>query len=865
MQTSDKTEQTMPESDIALVCEAWRPTRGPPTARRAAPDRTSPARAKPAATSLAPRTAGCPRRETLSQATAPACLEVVMDRTEPTEAERAIERTATEAAWLETVSSVRAPDHLKRADRIVRRRKRIAEARARAEHRRVLCRQSEALWGKRRGLASRLSPSRFTWAALPSIEARPLTSGVVVSIVAMSLGFSASTLVAPAATDTIVGGAINLVAPLDPDTVARLDAARDCARRLPVLDVGGAVLAHVPARDGCGAPGDATAAIWAPSLLTADLPADQATRFTEVIDLVEGRSTGSGTFLGLNLTGLLRAAASVVLPGQRVGGSSGWMSGIEVLQDLQGEDLSIRLKLSQVVLAMRYTASAAHDPSERDRFVAETLPAAVWMGGPENGLAVAGGLLAEAVFGKASFSELGIGELCLLAAAIKRQILLPAADARPGARDFAEARLAYIKGRAVDRCVDPMAEAGRLTPPEAEEARAAIVAYNLPAPRETLPSGLSLLLADADALAPRQGVPVRLWVSAEGQESLARTVDDMRAAWDAGLSSDLCAHNCAPGQPRLDVLTVAVRADIEGLPIVAAFQSRHGLMTGPIRGGERQVPHRAIASVVKALVAPLMTPLDTICRRPFANLTDRGWEGRPCADPAAWVSPEDMMARSSNLAFAEALGRIGTRHAAAFLESLGATLGPAPSEERLRRDLATGLAVQIAPDRLIRAFAAIVAGAERRAPSAAGPVLRQGDIAEPLNLDPAHFVDLGQLRALLAAPIADPRGTLHGLAAPLATMGCSGEAFGKTGTSEAVGPSGTETRDLPQLFHVTCGDAAYVIFTLVGSPEIDRPLTGVARADVERLALATLAAARTTERADLPAPVIRDIAEGEPQ
>ena len=737
-------------------------------------------------------------------------------------------------------------------------RQQAKSARQKAKEERQYAEQE--LWGDIRpnaqgGILGRL---RLDAVRLPSVSVgRPrslaLRSAVLSGSILALIG--ASSFAFPVVTDQAASAALSVV-PLDREETEALESARACATYIQVWDADRTLIGFVPSRTACGDPGDHTASVFAPSLITADMTAEEVAAFSAVIDIVEGPSSGPGVPLGISLPGLARAVQGLVT-GDRIGGSSGWVSALEVLRDEQASGLSIRQKLRSIWFAARLAATPNYlAPESRNHLVATVMPAAIEMSGPRRGLAIAGNLLPSLVFEADSISDLSVGQLCILAAGIKRQILLPGPNASAQTANAAELRLEEVRERAISRCLRPLEQSGILSAEAAAEELAAILDFSLPLGRGSLsPPGLPRLLADAEALYPENRRSIDLSVTQAGQTILVESVEELRERVEPHLGSDLCASDCDHGEEQLDILAVAVRTDRPDLPIVAAFQSRHGLWTGPYQDGVRGVVTRAIASVTKALATPILTGLDLVCRERFANLHDGGRAGVDCNVPGALISPEEMLARSSNTGFANALRQVGPETAAEFLSSLGAEVIRQGGQDRLRRDIATGTALQIAPERVVRAFAAIVSGAMGDTPTASGPILRYGDPADTLVLDQVYFDHPERLRELLGAPIHHPAGTLHALEAPLVAMGCRADTlFGKSGTSEGVGPTGHEVRDRLLILSAECDGIPIVIWAMMGSPRIDMALQGVSAADVQSLALATLRAGLDAARAADSAP-----------
>jgi hypothetical protein len=694
--------------------------------------------------------------------------------------------------------------------------------------------------------------------ALPLLAPRRPVQAIVLSSIVAGAAVAGGAYVAPAATERLLQPMMQ-VAPLPRAEAEARVAALDCATRVPVTG-NGEILGHMPARTGCGAPGDRTAELFHPSLLTAYIY-NGAAQYLEILDLVEGRSFGGGALYGFNFTGAARVVHTAVVDGQLIGGSTPWTSAIETLADQQAQSRSVSDKLHAIALGAALSSGLLRDTAARTDFIIRATPAALHLSGPHAGLAIAGGLLPGAVFGKTGIDTLGLGQMCLLAAAAKSHILLP--GPRPSARDVlrAESRLIRVKARAEERCVAVLERAGQHTPAQITQARDEIAAYALPTSTALAgpPAGLHRILADAARLAPVTGATIDTQMSHAGQASLVRAEAALRA--DLGqrpgmrAGDGLCSNDCAPDDVRLDTLAVTVRKGTEGLDIVAATASRHGLFHGKIETiGDtvrRGTPTRGIASLVKALAVPSLmhSGVGSLCRRAWAGIRDRTRPGTDCSQPSHFVTVTDMVGRSLNTAFADAIDRVGLETIVTGLENLGGTVAVEPTAAETRRSLATGTALQMSPEVAIHAFATVAAGTTGAVTALlAGPSLHAASNNLSPLADPSEGFTGNQrarLAQVLAAPLA-PGGTVHAMRRKLTEMGCDGDTMmGKSGTSEAIGPTGFEIRDRLVILETRCGGHDYVTFAMIGSPEIDTPAP-LKTADPQRLAIAALSAAIAT-------------------
>lgn len=653
----------------------------------------------------------------------------------------------------------------------------------------------------------------------------------------------------------------------------------DCAKRRRVVDQAGLHLGWLRPATACVRRGEATAE---PAFRTAALAPDEAARFAEIVAVVEGEHrAGPATLAGVNLLGLARAVAALPAmflgEGALVGGSNGMLTG---LKNVNGEPGSLPLgrRLTYLWLTMKLAAFSTIDDAARDQWVALTLPAARGGSGSAFGPPVAGGLLPRVVFGKDSFADLSTGELCVLAAALRRNLLIVSSASPDGAREAARERAQEVRARAIERCVEPLLESGRVSADAAEAMRADIAALAFPVGqdaaqvnpdldlKQSVPGARSLI-ADYVALAPPadDGAPIFV--------TLDRSVQARLSGWMAGfesrlvgkLSRELCLAFCGPNEMAPDLMAVVVELDDAGHgEIVAAFQNKASLFIGPteIDGHGRAgpiAPTRSLGSAPKLLVAPLalMEGLGAICKRERGDLREAdGSRGADCSDPAQFMSLPTLIARSSNLGYAEVIDRIGPATVSEWLALLGATVQPRPSDAALIRSIATGENAVITPQRYLQALAALARGATGRAPSAARATLFAGvppllDARLDLSDDKRARVGLVEAAPVFRAPIFDRRGTLRNLRDPLLGLGCRlSHLFGKTGSSDAAGRFRRGVRDKIVALYASCRGREFVLFALVGSPRVEIAVGRVQTRDVGAFALAALDAALLRSRPD---------------
>jgi len=700
--------------------------------------------------------------------------------------------------------------------------------------------------------------------SLPRLPALRISGAarIVGATLALCTALPVMAFIAPAQTDAAVAGLVRVVAPSTDEMWARTVTRLDCALHVPVQGADGRIAAWLRTAPDCSDPGAAPEAgeTATPSLVTAEIDPAQIARFGPVIMVVEGYHAGPGTILSTDIRGLLRAIRSIVTGGRRIGGSTGMLSGFEVLDDAQAKTLTVTDKLGYMMQVMRLAAGPLRDTAARNRFVALTMPAALHRGGPRSGLAVAGGMLPKAVFGKEDFADLDLAELCILVSGYKRPILLPAIGAGMQTQRRAEKRFEDVRRRADERCIGKLEQDGRISPAEASAARKALAALVLPvAERRGAPGlqGARSLIVEALALEPggEADEPLHATIDPAAQALLSRAVARLDRRIDASGEGVACLIDCDRQTRRADVLAIAMRLGTAADRIVAAYQNRHGLWHGPTRaapdgGLERSTPHRALASIMKAMIAPVLVAhdIDTVCRRSWDGLQDfDGDTGTDdCTAADGHLSLPEVLARSSNLGIAEAVRIVGVRAVTDWIERLGG----APTEARpSRRAIATGTAPPLSPEYAMRALSAMARGIEGEIATAQTPRILSGG-GDSVALPPKMIAGTrrGALATALAAPIADPSGTLAALAPALAARGCdAGSSWGKTGTSETADPTGRGVRDRLVMLHAVCRGVPYGVFAMIGSPEINAPLRGITSAHVRTLALAALDAAMAAD------------------
>lgn len=662
-------------------------------------------------------------------------------------------------------------------------------------------------------------------------------------------------LVSPGQLETVSAAAVRALPGTRVAWVEDVTKTVECATRVALIDGAGESIGWLRQDQTC---------IATPSFRTARVTPEDAARFASFIEVVEGgHKIGRGTYLGINLLGLGRAIITSIqrlcCDGVIAGGSNGILTGLKNVNGEPGETRAVR-RLSYLAETALLSAHLLRDDAVRDLWVTLTLPAARGADGSRFGPPIAGGLLPSVVFGKSTFSDLDDAELCILAAALHRQILIATDSTPPDARVRAAAANDRIRERAISRCVDEMQKQGIFSSSQADIARERIRTMTFPVsypgssdPDLILPQKLPGAAAFVAEAAVKDGLTetavLRIALASETQIALSAGLPDLFVKLDAVLADNFCLVDCKrswedPVMPP-DVF-VAVTEILSDGPdqLVAIWQNRGGLFLGP----PSDVPiSRSSGSVTKFVAVPLFVGLtdSLFCRQSWAGLHDYGgYSGSNCSNPEELLDLAALVARSSNLAYAEAIDAVGTARLRQWFEALGISVGDRSSSMALRRSLATGENALASPRIMARAIAAISLGALGLSPVAEAATVFQGRI-DPMALDlrtlGISLDDLAAARPIIAAPIKDERGTLRSLKTQLLSLGCDDTSlFGKSGSSDAADPEGTGIRDKLVFFHSACSGRNFVVAAVVGSPQVDKPLGKVTTALVGRLAVLAL-------------------------
>ena len=655
-----------------------------------------------------------------------------------------------------------------------------------------------------------------------------------------------------------------------------------CASRASVVDATRQSVGWIPVTGGCALPGDRVEDGQKPSphLMTSTVQDRQTIEFlAPATAALEGNHNGPGTLYALNAWGLIRAflreAKRLRRPDlARIGGSTAVLSGFETLRDMHGRPLTAKQKIVNMRDMVAFVSTSLPQGIERDQFAATTNPVLLIHDGPAGGMSVSGEMAMEVLFGRPRIET--EWEACLFVAAFYTQIVIPAPSDRPdtarASRELFLTRLTTVKKRA-DECLSRLVEKGKLTNDNAETARLSLSGF-LPhmsvwdqGTATHLPGAFAALRDERLLLGPDAG-SMETYLVPNAQRMLARTVEDIRDRTANSIGEKLCYTACDDAQHAVDILTVAVAVDGDSAQVVAINQSRSGLFHGPVVSGEdgyiRGKVTRSLGSLPKLYLALRLAAegVTHLCPRAALGLSDaNGGPAADCSDRTQWLTLEESIAQSSNRALAEGVRILGVPMVLKGMQELGARIVDADD----RRRIVTGVGVPNCPERFIRFLTALGRGTDGRPASGYLPQIsvgpRQGFMKLPAELFTAQPA---LLRAVLAAPVAHPQGTLRSLRDPLSQRGCDlTSLIAKTGSSETADETGTGIRDRYIALYLSCPDSSgamqnIAVFTMIGSPRIDIPLTGVTTGNVRALALAALDAGLQAAAINTQNPVIKE-------
>lgn len=565
-----------------------------------------------------------------------------------------------------------------------------------------------------------------------------------------------------------------------------------------IVDRNGRLLGAMPASTLPGSPGDAVLGV---------APAAVPPLWAELVIACEDRRLrGYLGLAGIDPVGLARALLALAQGKPRQGGSTIAIQLVRLLygsRDPRNEPLWRRLASKPLELALAPVLRARLGTDGLLLWYATHATLATGLGNDLAGLPMA----AELVFGR-PLARLTDAELAVLAAASRQPIRRQALPAWPDAQ--ARAKWESVKARA-RRC----AAAAR---PGDRALQRAISSLPQPSPGQadrlhpqrrtaSLGNGIFLpeLMAELGEIGPAEP-PLRLAVALRREEQAAC---ERAVLAEAGRFARQHARHLqvpAGDKPQLPgELLVAVVDQQGGLRCLVGLGSQARRLFGPpaalVQG--QYDPERdpfvlgSIGKLVLALGIARVDRADTLwCDAAAAAAGDRalrnagGSTGWPtCSVPNAWVSAEDVFARSLSLPAMWRAQKLDEGRWASLVGALGLSIAPGVSPSyAIAFGLVRGRPITVLE--LMDALAACALGGkpagrphltlapDRRGEPEAGPTSRA--VRRRCTSGAARF-----LRAVLAAPTA-PSGTMAGTVFQPGTRGVSAH-LGKTGTVEDGG------------------------------------------------------------------------------
>lgn len=578
-------------------------------------------------------------------------------------------------------------------------------------------------------------------------------------------------------------------------------------RSLGVLDIG----AHL---------GRSTPGGWERHL--AVMPARPPSVWLEVLTAIEDRNSGRWWHLyGIDLLAFAAALRSYLLEGRVRGGSTLVMQLVRSMRHLRpgvesgGMFGALRRKWTEVLDgAAIWSVTGGLESITLQRLLASHLPLVIGLrgspiGGSLYGVEIAGRVL----FGKAA-AELSMAEQAILAAAVRRPVVL-ARPEDPKGRALRDGRWAYLRQRAAfglrrafgDRpeVRAALRELANMPPPEPDRDRLRAFAGDgaWSFAQEVNPRHRAVRLLGAGAGSVLAEVEERLGRAALDRLvsiELAFDVDlqaRLRERVEAGVSRAFAAVGAEPRGARYLLLVTDGGGRVLALVTNDSNPTALGLVRGETgRYAPWQVHLASLAKIAGALaLAGRDRPGSLYCDRRIDNPPLRDPDGSrghaDCRDGRAWLTAREVFARSWSLALLWRLAGLERKEVRAALAAarMVPVEGTGP-EAAASYGLATARPVDLIA--LLNAIGAGIEGEPAAAPPArlalaASLATPQGDVADtvleagaPLALD-TYFARPGARRFLasvLHAPL-ERRGTAaalgrHPLAAP--------PAIAKTGT-----------------------------------------------------------------------------------
>lgn len=586
-----------------------------------------------------------------------------------------------------------------------------------------------------------------------------------------------------------------------------------------------------------------------------DVDCSQATayRFTPVdnvnrevrlqaLTAVEGEA---GSILTFNFTGLARALSK----GLRIGGSPPDLSTIEFIWG-DGAEISHLEKAYSVFVQGPVTAAfIAPTRDERASLALNHMPCLRGIGGFGPTVKRLSGGYCNLVVGKKPGDQLTSVESCVISVTPYRQLGVPGVRAGQVAIEAMEEQFAAIKERAATRCLEKLWSGASLA--AAYRELNGIAAPDLEfllfygrASTADFP-GAQTFITEIQA----RGGEVTLDPAAQqaAVREIKRGRDEVIAQRvDVSLCIAFGEDGCA-SEDQIDLALLLAQPSATGALIPrVAYQNRPGILTHRAHKGQR-----SWASTVKPLLVPLIIEelgddgltID-LCRQNANGLRDAdGSTGGDCLAAQDWLTLEEALARSSNLAFNFALSKIDENKLRAYLELVGFNVPADLKGFQLRRSVILGDRVTISADALVRGYATVALGRAMQAPMG----LDQTGEKHPLVLsDFVSPVALQRATEVLKSPVNHPRGTARSTAAVARAADCR-VLQAKTGTADSsIAPL---ARDRIFIAVISCGDRRTVVFALLGTPSPERILGKRLRSrDLNELAVRTAIATLRAER-----------------
>ncbi|WP_339713118.1 hypothetical protein [uncultured Sneathiella sp.] len=629
----------------------------------------------------------------------------------------------------------------------------------------------------------------------------------------------------PAATEAV---ATEIAQTLIPSSIAnKTRHGINCALRITVVDKDDNLL-------GYNMTDSQACKLHMPSHRTSSLSEKAIQEITRGYKVLEGEYFGAGTILGFDLLTPVR----VVFSGFTQGGSTPLETAQKNANGLGGS-LNTIDKLKSIFLLPVTAGHIAPTERQRDRFVAEHTPCMTGLSGSGLGGVLAGNFCGM-IFGRASLGDPTVGEGCVIAAAARYPIQFL------GLNDATEGRLAEqivsqtaAWGKTVHRakvCVQRLEKKNVISTEIAAIAFAEIDQMQPPLPKpagyynpdtvlKKMSPGLKVLQIGEAGLSKSKRV-LKTSIDGPAQRKLSETFEARVSSLLLAADDQLCFGVQCHDERKLDYAVFMGELHENQLLTRVHYETRHRLLSGPKTGAV----HRSLGSLDKSIIAPLLAELGVkkVCLHPIYNLQDsNGFTGNEdCHNNTRTML--NIYATSSNLGFANALTIVPKQQLINYLSTAGFQFNHNASASQLKRGLTLGNSVVLSPLKFIQAFVAITTNGQAPVPTIIegrrGNILSMSGLIKPDSINTARNWLSGSLSSI---------GTANNLGKKLKTAGCVG-SIGKTGTSDSVAEK--KWRDKLIAFSTKCGDRTFVVFAMIGSPDVKIPLGGISTNNLIRLA-----------------------------